>query len=178
MPEDNNGENGSNPNNDTLPEGAVSAADAQTLRDTHGAELRSLNEKIAKVTEDGASVLAARDAAEARVEEFGDIESKVTEANEALEAANKTLESKDAEIVKLTESALAQRRQHIKTQYKLEDEQVKDLDGPQLDALEKVLPGVSASTLHAGNLGITGNSNQGELPSTKARETIKAGLAS
>ncbi len=175
MTDSDGGDPGTNPNNDTLPEGAVSAADAQVLRDTHEAELRSRDEIIAKVNEDGTSVLAAKEAAEARVKEYGDIATKAKEASEALEA---TLESKDAEITKLTEGALDQRRSYLKTQYKLEDEQVKDLSGPQLDALEKVLPKVSASTLNANNLDLTaiGPGQNGVSPKNP-RQSIKEGLA-
>ena len=71
MPEDPDPKDGSPANNDTLPEGAVSAVDAQTLRDSHAAELLSLNEQLTKAGEEGAKALAAKEAAEAKVRSFG-----------------------------------------------------------------------------------------------------------
>jgi len=166
-------------NTGTLPEGAVSAADAQTLRDTHEVELRSLNEKLVTANEDGAKALAAKEAAEAKVGEATTQGEELVKAKKALEEATTAIAEAKLENTKMVESALIQRREFLKTTYKLEDDKVKDLDGAQLDALQAVLPGVAASRLNAGNLDLNPSGSNGNgTPVGNARERIRSGLAS
>ncbi len=169
-------------NNDTLPVGAVSAADAENLKTTHAAELRGLREEITILkssTEDGATVLAAKEAAEARVKVLEAVETQLTEAQASLEAANTSKDEHAATIERLTEEGLVTRRQHLVTTYKLEEDKVKDLTGPQLDAVESTLSALPANTIKPGNLGIGDNGGSGnDSPNGKPREMIRSGLES
>ena len=166
-------------NTGTLPEGAVSASDAQTLRDSHEAELRSVNEKLTNANEDGAKALAAKEAAEAKVGEATTQSEELAKAKVDLEAANVAITEANTKNTQLVEAALIQRREFLKTTYKLEDDKVKDLDGAQLDALQAVLPGVAASRLNAGNLDLNPSGSGGNgTPVGNARERIRSGLAS
>lgn len=166
-------------NNGTLPEGAVSAADAQALRGTHEVELRGVNEKLTLANEEVAKALAAKEAAEAKVGEDTKQGEELAEAKKAVEAANVSISEAKAENVKLTEAALIQRREFLKTTYNLDEDKVKDLDGAQLDALQSVLPGMAASRLNAANLGLGANGSGGEsTPPGNARERIRSALSS
>jgi hypothetical protein len=160
----------------------VSAADAQNLKTTHEAELRTLTEEITslkKGAEEGATVLAAKEAAEARVKMLEEVESKFKTANEELEAARKSGEEHAATITRLTEESLAARRQHLKTTYKLEEDKVKDLTGPQLDAVESTLSGLPANAINPANIGIGDNgAGNSDTPPKRSRDMIREGLAS
>ena len=161
----------------------MSAADAEGLKTAHTVELRTLTEEITalkKGAEEGATVLAAKEAAEARVKELTEIEGKFKTASEELEAARKSGEEHAANIIRLTEESLTTRRQHLKTTYKLEEDKVKDLTGPQLDAAESLLAGLPANTITTpGNLGIGDNGGpNSDSPTGRPREMIKSGLES
>lgn len=170
-------------NNDKLPTGALSAADTESLKTAHTAELHTLSEEITNLkqgAEEGATVLAAREAAEARVRVLEEIEGKFKTAEEELKAAHTSKEEYEATITRLTEESLTTRRQHLKTTYKLEEDKVKDLTGPQLDAAESLLAGLPANTISTpGNLGMGDNGGpNSDSPISKPREMIKSGLES
>lgn len=165
-------------NTGTLPEGAVSASDAQALRSTHEVELRGVNEKLTLANEEVAKALAAKEAAEAKVVDSTAQGDELATAKKAIETANASIEEAKASNAKLTEAALLQRREFLKTTYKLEDDKVKDLDAAQLDALQAVLPGVATSTLSAANLDLNPSGSGNGTPTGNARERIRSGLAS
>jgi len=160
--------------NTGTPNGAVSAVELQTLKETHEAELRERDEKITKLSEDVTEGRTAKEAAEAKLTELGASLETLTAERDSLKGEVSTSTER---VQVLEEKALGVRREILVERHGVKADTVKDMNESQLEALESVLPSVKQVNIDPNNLDIQGQGSSGgtSVP-LSVRDKLAAGL--
>jgi len=165
---------GSDSAKNDAPNGAVSAADIQTMKESHEAELRDRDDKITKLSEDVTEGRTAREAAEAKLTELGASLEILTTERDSLKSDVSTSTDR---VQVLEEKALGVRREILAERHGVKADTVKDMNESQLEALESVLPSIKQVNVDPKNLDIQGQGSAGGTSAPlSVRDKLAAGL--
>jgi chromosome segregation ATPase len=160
---------GDSPDNTGTSAKTVSESDLIALKRTHETELIKLRGHVSTLEQEVASERTARQAVEAKATELDEVTEKVTGLETQLSTATE-------QVTKLTEANLSSRKQFLQTSHGLKEDQLKDLDEPQLKALEDILPSVTKTVPSAANLDITAPAAMQNGATLTSREKIRQGI--
>ena len=166
------------PSSNGQPDGGakmVPEADLMALKSSHESAIRTKDAELTASNASKDSALAAQQAAEAKLSDVSEVQTKLTNA----ETENTNLKSRVGE---LETASTTMRRDHLVTAYSIPEDKLKGFNDAQLSALESTLPGVkppSGPPPNANNLDASGNANgtPGIDRDAIPRERIKTGLA-
>lgn len=153
----------------------VPEADLMALKSSHESAIRAKDAELTASNASKDSALAAQQAAEAKLSDASEVQTKLTHA----ETEITTLQTRVVEMETTTTNI---RRNHLVSAYSLDADKLKDFNDAQLSALESTLPGVkspSGPPPDANNLDVSGNNNgaPGMDRDSIPRDRIKVGLA-
>ena len=158
--------------NTDAPKGTASESDIMAIKRAHDVELRERDTKMSQFTQEVATERAAKEAAEVKLQEsqtrLGVTEKEVSDLRTVQDASTKAIEE-------LRASRLSDRKSFMMKSHGLTEDQIKDMDESQLQALESVLPSIKAIP-NAANLDIGSSSGAGDISNMSSRDKISAGL--
>ena len=166
--------NSQNSDNTDAPKGTASESDIMAIKRAHDVELRERDTKLSQFTQEVATERTAREAVEVKLQEsqtrLGETEKEVTDLRTVQDASTKAIEE-------LRASRLSDRKSFLMKSHGLKEDQIKDMDESQLQALETVLPSIKTIP-DAANLDMASNGGSGDTSNLSSRDKIRAGMGS